>query len=145
MYCVKKITEDMYWIGASDRRLELFENVYPIPKGVSYNSYVILDEKTVLLDTVDHSVCSQFLENLYNQEPPVSELRRRLHRPPIHCSSTRRASGTRRASSSTTAMSSTGSMATRSSNSKPGRTTGSPASTAANGRPHPNTALRAAV
>lgn len=64
MYCVKKITEDMYWIGASDRRLELFENVYPIPKGVSYNSYVILDEKTVLLDTVDHSVCSQFLENL---------------------------------------------------------------------------------
>ena len=54
----------MYWIGASDRRLELFENVYPIPKGVSYNSYVILDEKTVLLDTVDHSVCSQFLENL---------------------------------------------------------------------------------
>jgi len=64
VYCVKKITEDMYWIGASDRRLELFENVYPIPKGVSYNSYVILDEKTVLLDTVDHSVCSQFLENL---------------------------------------------------------------------------------
>lgn len=64
MYCVKKITEDMYWIGASDRRLELFENVYPIPKGVSYNSYVILDEKTVLLDTVDYSVCSQFLENL---------------------------------------------------------------------------------
>ena len=64
MYCVKKISEDMYWIGASDRRLELFENVYPIPKGVSYNSYVILDEKTVLLDTVDHSVCSQFLENL---------------------------------------------------------------------------------
>ena len=64
MYCVKKITVDKYWIGASDRRLELFENVYPIPKGVSYNSYVILDEKTVLLDTVDHSVCSQFLENL---------------------------------------------------------------------------------
>ena len=64
MYCVKKIKEDMYWIGASDRRLELFENVYPIPKGVSYNSYVILDEKTVLLDTVDRSVCDQFIENL---------------------------------------------------------------------------------
>ena len=57
----------------------------------------------------------------------------------------RMASGTRRASSSTTDMSSTGSTDTRSSNSKPGRTTGSPASTAANGRPHPNTALRAAV
>ncbi|HJB14955.1 MAG TPA: FprA family A-type flavoprotein [Candidatus Blautia excrementipullorum] len=64
MYCVKKITEDMYWIGASDRRLELFENIYPIPKGVSYNSYVILDEQTVLLDTVDRSVCDQFIENL---------------------------------------------------------------------------------
>ena len=64
MYCVKKVTEDMYWIGASDRRLELFENIYPIPRGVSYNSYVLKDEKSVLFDTVDWSVCRQFLENL---------------------------------------------------------------------------------
>ena len=46
-----QVTSDMYWVGASDRRLALFENVFPIPKGVSYNSYLVLDEKTVLLDT----------------------------------------------------------------------------------------------
>ena len=64
MYCVKKITEDMYWIGASDRRLELFENVYPIPKGVSYNSYVILDEKIAVMDTVDANFTHEWLDNL---------------------------------------------------------------------------------
>lgn len=64
MYCVKKVTEDTFWIGASDRRLALFENIYPIPRGVSYNAYVIMDEKTVLLDTVDKSVGKQFFENL---------------------------------------------------------------------------------
>ena len=61
---MKKVNEDLYWIGASDRRLALFENIYPIPRGVSYNSYVILDEQTVLLDTVDKSVSGQFFENL---------------------------------------------------------------------------------
>ena len=45
MHCVKKIQDDLYWVGASDRRLALFENVYPIPEGVSYNAYVLLDEK----------------------------------------------------------------------------------------------------
>lgn len=64
MYCVKKVTEDTFWIGASDRRLALFENIYPIPRGVSYNAYVLMDEKTVLLDTVDKSVSGQFFENL---------------------------------------------------------------------------------
>ena len=64
MYCVKKLQEDLYWVGASDRRLALFENIYPISRGVAYNAYVVLDEKTVLMDTVDHSVSSQFFENL---------------------------------------------------------------------------------
>ena len=64
MYCVKKMTEDLYWVGGNDRRLALFENVYPIPRGVSYNAYVVLDEKTVLLDTVDQSVAPIFFENL---------------------------------------------------------------------------------
>ncbi len=64
MHCVKKVQDDLYWIGGSDRRLALFENVFPIPRGVSYNAYVVLDEKTVLLDTVDHSVSTQFFENL---------------------------------------------------------------------------------
>lgn len=67
MYNTRKITDDLVWIGANDRRLALFENVYPIPNGVSYNSYILKDEKTVLLDTVDMSVCSRFLENLEHE------------------------------------------------------------------------------
>lgn len=64
MYNVRKVTEDIVWVGASDRRLALFENIFPIPRGVSYNAYVLLDEKTVLLDTVDSGVAAQFFENL---------------------------------------------------------------------------------
>ena len=64
MHCVKKLQEDLYWIGGSDRRLALFENVFPIPRGVSYNAYVVLDEKTILLDTVDRSMSDLFFENL---------------------------------------------------------------------------------
>lgn len=64
MYNVREVTKDLYWIGVDDRRLALFENVHPIPEGVSYNSYVLLDEKTVLFDTVDWSVCRDFLENV---------------------------------------------------------------------------------
>ena len=64
MYCIKKMTDDLYWVGGSDRRLALFENVYPIPNGVSYNAYLLLDEKTVLLDTVDRSIADLFFENV---------------------------------------------------------------------------------
>ncbi len=64
MQNTRKVTNDLYWIGASDRRLALFENIFPIPRGVSYNSYVLLDEKTVLLDTIDAMVSGQFFENL---------------------------------------------------------------------------------
>ena len=64
MYCVRNVTEDLYWVGANDHRLALFENVYPIPRGVSYNSYLLTDEKTVLFDTVDWAACRQFLENV---------------------------------------------------------------------------------
>ena len=64
MQLTRKIAEDTYYVGASDRRLELFENIYPIERGVSYNSYMVMDEKTVLLDTVDHSVSRQFMENV---------------------------------------------------------------------------------
>lgn len=64
MYCVKKINEDLFWVGGSDRRLALFENAYPIPKGISYNSYVLLDDKTVLFDTVDRAITDQFIENV---------------------------------------------------------------------------------
>ncbi len=64
MYCVRNVTEDLYWVGANDHRLTLFENIHPIPKGVSYNAYLLMDEKTVLVDTVDWSACRQFLENI---------------------------------------------------------------------------------
>lgn len=64
MYCVRNVTEDLYWIGANDHRLSLFENIHPIPEGVSYNAYVLMDEKTVLFDTIDWTSCRQFLENL---------------------------------------------------------------------------------
>ena len=64
MYCTKKLTHDLYYVGGSDRRLALFENVFPIPRGISYNSYLMLDDKTVLLDTVDKSISGVFFENL---------------------------------------------------------------------------------
>lgn len=64
MECVRKVCEDLYWVGGNDHRLALFENIHPIPRGVSYNSYLLLDEKTVLFDTVDWSIGRQFLENV---------------------------------------------------------------------------------
>ena len=64
MHCTKKLTKDIFWLGASDRRLANFENAFPIPRGVSYNSYFINDEKTVLFDTIDKAVSGRFFENL---------------------------------------------------------------------------------
>ena len=64
MYCTRNVTEDLIWVGADDRRLVMFEGIYPVPQGVSYNSYLLLDEKTVLFDTVDEAVEKQFLENV---------------------------------------------------------------------------------
>ena len=64
MYCVRKVSDHITWIGGEDRRLALFESVYPIPDGVSYNSYFIDDEKTLVMDTVDRAVAGQFFENL---------------------------------------------------------------------------------
>ena len=64
MQITRKVTDDITWVGCNDRRLALFENLFPIPRGVSYNSYLIQDEKTVLMDTVDSSASQQFLENV---------------------------------------------------------------------------------
>ena len=64
MYNTRKITNDLFLVGANDRRLSLFEGVYPVPIGVSYNSYLLMDEKTVLLDTADKAVVHQFMENV---------------------------------------------------------------------------------
>jgi len=64
MQNIRRITNDLYYVGASDRRLALFENVYPVPRGVSYNSYLLRDEKTVLMDTADSAVREQYFENV---------------------------------------------------------------------------------
>ncbi|NLB90163.1 MAG: FprA family A-type flavoprotein [Clostridiales bacterium] len=64
MHSTYQVTRDTFWVGASDRRLECFENLFVLPNGISYNSYLIFDEKIALLDTVDLSVQSQFLANV---------------------------------------------------------------------------------
>ena len=87
MQCVRKINEDLYWVGAEDRRLELFENLFPIPRGIAYNSYLIKDEKNVLLDTVDYSVGRQFLENVkYVLDGEDLDYLIINHMEPDHCS-----------------------------------------------------------
>lgn len=64
MHSTRKIKEDLIYVGGSDRRLSRFENLFPIPRGVSYNSYVLLDDKTVLMDTADESISRQYIENV---------------------------------------------------------------------------------
>lgn len=86
MYNVRNVTDDIIWVGASERRLTLFENIFPIPRGVSYNSYVLVDEKTVLFDTVDASVAGQFFENLeYVLGERVLDYLVVHHMEPDHC------------------------------------------------------------
>ena len=64
MHCCKTIAPNLIWVGGNDRRLAMFEGVYSVPDGVSYNSYVLLDEKTAVFDTVDKAVSSIFFENV---------------------------------------------------------------------------------
>lgn len=64
MYCVRAVKKDLFWVGGNDRRLSLFEGIYAVPRGVSYNSYLLLDDTTVLMDTVDHAVGGVFFENI---------------------------------------------------------------------------------
>ena len=64
MQITRQIASNVYWVGGNDNRIERFENMFPLPHGVAYNAYIILDEKTVLLDTVDQAIREQFLENV---------------------------------------------------------------------------------
>lgn len=64
MYCTRKINDTLTWVGGNDRRLAMFEGVYSVPDGVSYNSYVLEDEKIAVFDTVDKAVSRVFFENL---------------------------------------------------------------------------------
>jgi flavorubredoxin len=64
MHCTRQIKSDLWWVGGNDRRLAMFEGVYSVPYGVSYNSYLLLDEAAVLFDTVDKSITKMFCENI---------------------------------------------------------------------------------
>ncbi len=64
MHITQEISPKVFWAGGSDRRLALFENMFPLPNGVCYNSYLIMDDKVTLLDTVDSAITQQFLENI---------------------------------------------------------------------------------
>lgn len=64
MECIREIKKDIYYVGGDDRRISMFENLFPLDNGVAYNSYIIEDEKTVLMDTVDFNVSRQFIENI---------------------------------------------------------------------------------
>ena len=84
---IKKVSEKISWIGGSDRRLERFENIFPIPEGVSYNSYFIDDEKTAVFDTADITVSDQYLENLKEAlSGRKLDYLVVLHMEPDHCS-----------------------------------------------------------
>lgn len=86
MDCTRKIAPDIFWVGGNDRRLALFENMFPLPGGVAYNSYLILDEKVALLDTVDFAISRQFFENIgYVLEGRAIDYLVVNHMEPDHC------------------------------------------------------------
>ena len=64
MHCEQKLAEGLYWIGGDDKRLGLFEASHPVPHGMSYNNYLLLDEKVVLFDTIDRAVEERFFETV---------------------------------------------------------------------------------
>lgn len=86
MHSTRKVKDDLIYVGGSDRRLSRFENLFPIPKGVSYNSYVLLDEKTVLFDTADESISRQYIENVVHalNDRPLDYMVVQ-HMEPDHC------------------------------------------------------------
>ena len=64
MSIMKKISERIYYIGVNDDTKTLFEGLWPLPYGVSYNSYIVADEKVALIDTVEHDFEEEYLENI---------------------------------------------------------------------------------
>lgn len=59
-----EITNNIYYVGVNDRNKSLFEGLWPLPNGVSYNSYLIVDEKVCLIDTVEVDFFTQYIENI---------------------------------------------------------------------------------
>ncbi len=64
MHCEHELAKGLYWIGGDDKRLGIFEGHHPVPHGMAYNNYLLLDEKTVLFDTIDRAVEERFFETL---------------------------------------------------------------------------------
>ncbi len=86
MYCTRQITPTITWVGGNDRRLARFENLFPVERGVSYNSYLIVDEKTALMDTADSAISRQFMENiLYTLDGRPLDYLVVNHMEPDHC------------------------------------------------------------
>ena len=75
---MKEIVNKIYYVGVNDRNKNLFEGLWPLPNGVSYNSYLIDDEKVCLIDTVEVDFFVQFLENIVNSPFPLAERNRPL-------------------------------------------------------------------
>ena len=91
MQCTRNVTDHIIWVGANDRRLNLFENLFPIPRGVSYNAYLIKDEKNTLMDTVDASASGQFIENVaYALNGESLDYLVVQHMEPDHCANIQR-------------------------------------------------------
>ena len=91
MKCTRNVTDHIIWVGANDRRLNLFENLFPIPRGVSYNAYLIKDEKNTLMDTVDASASGQFIENVaYALNGESLDYLVVQHMEPDHCANIQR-------------------------------------------------------
>ena len=61
---MNKITNDIYYIGVNDHDIDLFEGQYDVPNGMAYNSYIIVDDKTAVFDTVDGNFTEQWLGNI---------------------------------------------------------------------------------
>ena len=62
-----KLSERVRYVGVNDFRMKLFENHWPVPEGISYNSYLIIDQKIALLDTVDGAFANEFIKNVKNE------------------------------------------------------------------------------
>ena len=87
MHCTREIKPQIHWIGGSDRRLALFENMFPLTNGVAYNSYLIMDEKITIMDTVDSSITRQYLENIeFLLDGKEADYLVVSHMEPDHCS-----------------------------------------------------------
>jgi len=86
MQNTRKVTDDIIWVGCNDRRLAMFENIFPLQNGVSYNSYLVTDEKITLFDTMDSNETEQFIENVdYILEGKAVDYLVIQHMEPDHC------------------------------------------------------------